>query len=120
MSERRKKEDISESEPSPHTSEREAKDGGIERNEIPEMVKKMNGLKAGEKGERQKKGVHREVDMFLMLGEEEKSGETQKVVIEDEWLEGETEPKVFEVPQKGRATGGKDDNSKDGATENIK
>ena len=41
------------------------------------------------------------MDIFLTSEEDGKSGETQKlVIIEDEWLEVENEPKVFKVPKK--------------------
>ena len=81
---------------------RETKDGGIKKEQITELITKVKGLKTGKEGEEPMERVRKEMDVFLTSEEGKESGETEKVVVlEEEWIEGETEPKVFQTPRKG-------------------
>ena len=81
----------------------------------------MKGLKMGEKREEPGKGIRKAMDVFLTSEEDGKSGETQKaVIIEDEWIEGENEPKIFKVSRKATEKEERDWDLSAGNSEGIK
>ena len=80
----------------------EQKNREVGKEEIVKVIEKNERVKGGKGGGGVRKEREEGVDGFLTSEEGGKSGETRKVVVlDEEWLEGEGEPRMFQIPQKG-------------------